>query len=146
MTDAKSIIEKLNLEPHPEGGHFRETFRDAAQTDGRSASTAIFFLLQKNEISQWHRVDSVEVWHYYAGAPLLLTLANESGVETEHVLGPDVLKNQSPQVVVPRGAWQSAVSQGDWTLVGCTVAPGFQIEGFELLDDGRHPRDVAGSR
>lgn len=143
MLDAKSIIEHLKLEPHPEGGHFRETFRDKAETDGRSASTAIFFLLQKDEISHWHRVDSVEVWHHYAGAPLLLTIADERGVETEHVLGPDILEHQSPQVVVPTSAWQSAVSQGDWTLVGCTVAPGFQFEGFELLDEGQHPRDVA---
>jgi len=145
MPDAKSIIEKLNLEPHPEGGHFRETFRDAAESDGRSVSTAIFFLLQKDEISHWHRVDAVEVWHHYDGAPLQLTLADQNGSETEYILGPDVLNGQSPQVVVPNGAWQSAVSLGDWTLVGCTVAPGFQFEGFELLDDGQHPKDVAGS-
>jgi len=146
MPDAKSIIEHLNLEPHLEGGHFRETFRDEAETDGRSASTAIFFLLQKDEISHWHRVDSVEVWHYYAGAPLLLTLADAQGVETEHLLGPDILKDQSPQVVVPKHVWQSAISQGDWTLVGCTVAPGFQFDGFELLEEGRHPREVADSK
>lgn len=140
--DAKAIIEHLKLEPHPEGGHFRETFRDTNQTDGRSASTAIFFLLQRDETSHWHRVDAVEVWHYYAGAPLRLTLADGQCAETEHLLGPDILNGQSPQVIVPREAWQSAVSLGNWTLVGCTVAPGFEFEGFELLDKGQHPRDV----
>ena len=142
MSDAQAIIAHLRLEPHPEGGHFRESFRDVGHEDGRSLSTAIFFLLQKGEISHWHRIDSVEVWHYYAGAPLQLTLADERGVESEFVLGPDVLSNQSPQVVVPSRHWQSAVSLGDWTLVGCTVAPGFEFDGFELLDPHHHPRDM----
>ena len=145
MSDAAAIIQKLNLEPHPEGGYFRETFRDDTKQSGRAASTAIFFLLQKDEVSHWHRIDCPEVWHFYAGSPLRLTLADANGRETAHLLGPDVLNQQSPQVIVPTGHWQSAISLGDWTLVGCTVAPGFEFDGFELLDAHQHPRDVAPS-
>ena len=133
---AAEIIARLQLTPHPEGGHFRETFRDSrCDADGRSASTAIYFLLARGERSHWHRVDAAEVWHYYAGDTLTLQIADESGARTVR-LGPDVAAGDVPQVVVPAHAWQAAESNGDWTLVGCTVAPGFEFAHFELA-----PRD-----
>jgi predicted cupin superfamily sugar epimerase len=129
---AAEIVGLLGLRPHPEGGHFRETFRDArAVGGGRAVSTAIYFLLARGERSHWHRVDAVEVWHYYAGAPLLLEIA-EGARRTSLTLGPDIAAGERPQGVVPAHAWQAAHSLGDWTLVGCTVAPGFDFAGFEL--------------
>jgi predicted cupin superfamily sugar epimerase len=129
---AAELIRLLDLKPHPEGGHFRETFRDARATDGgRAASTAIYFLLARGERSHWHRVDAVEVWHYYAGAPLKLDIAG-GDTRTTVTLGPDIAAGERPQGIVPAGAWQAAQTLGDWTLVGCTVAPGFEFAVFEL--------------
>jgi predicted cupin superfamily sugar epimerase len=128
---AAEIIAQLELKPHPEGGHYRETFRDPRRIDGRAVSTAIYFLLARGQRSHWHRVDAAEVWHYYAGAPLALGIADESGRRELH-LGNDLMAGHAPQAIVPAGAWQSARSLGDWTLVGCTVAPGFEFSGFEL--------------
>jgi predicted cupin superfamily sugar epimerase len=136
--DADSIIRLLGLEPHPEGGHFRETFRDEASVAGRSASTAIYFLLREGEVSRWHRVDAAEVWHWYAGAPLMLEIA-APGARTTVRLGPALPSGERPQAVVPAGRWQAARSLGRWTLVGCTVAPGFAFEGFELAPPGFDP-------
>jgi len=130
--DADSVIRLLQLAPHPEGGHFRETFRDEAGQGGRSFSTAIYFLLRAGEVSQWHRVDAAEVWHWYAGASLDLSLKTDRGPAQRVRLGPDLIAGQRPQAVVPAGCWQSAASAGAWTLVGCTVAPGFEFSGFEL--------------
>jgi predicted cupin superfamily sugar epimerase len=128
---AAEIIARLQLTPHPEGGHFRETFRDSrCDADGRSASTAIYFLLARGERSHWHRVDAAEVWHYYAGDTLTLQIADESGARTVR-LGPDLAAGDTPQAIVPARAWQAAESNGDWTLVGCTVAPGFEFAHFE---------------
>ena len=126
---ADQIVRLLDLEPHPEGGRYRETFRDTATvasgTDSaRAVSTAIYFLLRAGEVSRWHRVDASEVWHWYAGAPLALTLADAKH-RRDIRLGPDLAAGERPQAVVPAGAWQQAASLGDWTLVGCTVAPGF---------------------
>ncbi len=135
--NADDIIKKLGLAPHPEGGYFKETFRDDGSTLGRAASTAIFYFLKKGEVSHWHRVDAAEVWHWYAGAPLELSQKVEGGKTTAGILGNNVLENQVPQIVVPKGVWQSAKSLGDWTLVGCTVAPGFEFEGFEVAPEGR---------
>jgi predicted cupin superfamily sugar epimerase len=131
---ATDVINLLNLEPHPEGGYFRETFRDQhATAGGRAASTAIYFLLARGGRSHWHRVDAVEVWHYYAGAPLLLEIAEPAGAPIKRItLGPDLAAGERPQAAVSAGAWQAAGSLGEWTLVGCTVAPGFQFSGFEL--------------
>ncbi len=136
---AAEIIRLLGLQPHPEGGHYRETFRDGA-TDGsdRAASTAIYFLLREGEISRWHRVDAAEAWHWYAGAPLALTMVDAAGLR-EVRLGPDLATGERPQAVVPAGAWQQATSLGAWTLLGCTVAPGFQFSGFELAPPGFEP-------
>jgi predicted cupin superfamily sugar epimerase len=129
---AADLIRLLDLRPHPEGGHFRETFRDSQTVEGgRAASTAIYFLLARGERSHWHRVDAVEVWHHYAGSPLKLEIA-EGDARTSIALGPDIAAGERPQGVVPAGAWQAAESLGDWTLVGCTVAPGFEFAGFEL--------------
>jgi predicted cupin superfamily sugar epimerase len=135
------VIRLLDLKPHPEGGHFRETFRDPHAVDGaRAASTAIYFLLARGERSHWHRVDAAEVWHYHAGAPLELAIALDAQGPLERVrLGPDLIAGERPQAVVPAHAWQAAGSLGEWTLVGCTVAPGFQFEGFELAPAGWTP-------
>ncbi len=128
-----AIIAALKLQPHPEGGHFVETFRDAAGDNGRSRSTAIYFLLKAGERSHWHRVrDAVEIWHFYAGAPLKLGIAEDGRKPRWQRLGPHVLAGDKPQIIVPAGHWQAAESLGDWTLVGCTVAPGFEFSGFEL--------------
>ncbi len=135
---AREIIEALSLRTHPEGGHFRETFRDQRTTGGRAASTAIYYLLAKGERSHWHRVDAAEIWHWYAGAPLLLSIASPDGVSI-HRLGNDLLAGETPQAVVPAGHWQSAESLGDWTLVGCTVAPGFEFGGFEMAPKNWNP-------
>lgn len=130
MTPA-AIIESLRLEPHPEGGHYRETWRDAPET-GRGAGTAIYYFLQAGERSRWHRLDATEIWHYYAGAPIELLTCAVRGIVRRRVLGSAVLEGQNPQLIVSPDAWQSARSLGDWTLVGCTVAPAFDFERFEL--------------
>ena len=137
---AKDIIALLGLEPHPEGGHYRQTFRDAEPgSDARGMSTAIYYLLELGEVSHWHRVDAVEAWHYYAGAPLVLSLSSNGHDAEAHVLGPDLFAGQRPQVIVPKGHWQAAESLGEWTLVGCTVAPGFTFKGFEMAPPDWHP-------
>ena len=137
---ADDVIRLLDLKPHPEGGHFRETFRDAQQVDGaRAASTAIFFLLARGERSHWHRVDAAEIWHWYAGAPLELDIASASGQRERVTLGSDLVAGERPQAVVPAHAWQSAKTLGEWTLVGCTVAPGFEFAKFEMAPTGWEP-------
>ena len=138
MKTAKEIISALSLKPHPEGGYYRETFRDSRIIDGRSASTAIYYLLLKAQRSHWHRVDASEIWHWYDGAPLALSLKLADKLHI-HRLGPDLASGQQPQHAVPAGVWQSAASLGDWTLVGCTVAPGFEFSGFELAPAGWQP-------
>ena len=130
--EADRLIELLDLKPHPEGGHFRETFRDG--NPGRAHSTAIYFLLKAGEESRWHRVDAAEVWHFYRGAPLELCIGKQA-----YVLGSDIDAAQAPQIVVPAGAWQAARSLGDYTLVGCTVAPGFEFDHFEMAAEGFEP-------
>ena len=142
---AAEIIRLLDLKPHPEGGHFGETFRDPSTIDGRAASTAIYFLLARGERSHWHRVDAVEVWHYYAGAPLVLEMAaDESGPIRRIKLGPDIAMGERPQGVVAARHWQAAESMGEWTLVGCTVAPGFEFANFEMAPPDWSPRQLFG--
>ena len=136
---ARDVIALLGLEPHPEGGYYRETFRDGPGPDGRAASTLIYFLLDTGDVSEWHRVDATEVFHWYAGAPLVVTLSpNGHDAEARH-LGPDLKAGQRPQLVIPKGWWQTATSLGAWTLIGCTVAPGFEFSGFELAPPGWRP-------
>jgi uncharacterized protein len=137
---AADVIRMLDLKPHPEGGHFRQTFRDSKTVDGaRAASTAIYFLLARGERSLWHRVDAAEAWHWHAGAPLELEIASASGHRERLTLGSDLAAGQRPQAVVPADAWQAAQSLGDWTLVGCTVAPGFEFAKFELAPKDWEP-------
>ena len=133
MPCAADIISQLELRPHPEGGHYRETFRDnRTDAQGRALSTAIYFLLARGERSHWHRVDAVEVWHYYAGSALTLQIANEGCKPHAVRLGSDPASGERPQAIVPAHAWQSAQTTGDWTLVGCTVSPGFEFAGIVL--------------
>ena len=137
---AAQIIELLDLQPHPEGGHYRETFRDrVAGPDGRAASTLIYFLLAAGERSHWHRVDATEIWHYHAGAPLQLLISEDGKTVSDITLGAGLSTGEQPQGIVPVHAWQSARSTGDWTLVGCTVAPGFDFAGFEMAPDDWEP-------
>jgi predicted cupin superfamily sugar epimerase len=135
------IIAQLELRAHPEGGHYRETFRDSsAQTNARAPSTAIYYLLSRGERSHWHRIDAAEVWHFYAGSALTLQIANDGCRGHVVRLGPDLAAGERPQAIVPARAWQAAESTGDWTLVGCTVAPGFEFASFELAPKDWSPR------
>jgi predicted cupin superfamily sugar epimerase len=136
---AAAIIRALDLKPHPEGGHYRETFRHVPPSGGRGAMTAIYYLLQDREVSAWHRVDAAEIWHFYAGAPLALSLSSDGRKTEDVMLGPTVTKGERPQAVIDPGCWQSARSLGDWTLVGCTVGPAFDFAGFELAPRGWTP-------
>jgi hypothetical protein len=141
---ADAVIRLLDLKPHPEGGHFRETFRDMRQVDGgRSASTAIYFLLARSERSHWHRIDAAEIWHWYAGAPLVLEISQDHDRIERVTLGCDLAAGERPQAIVPAQAWQAAQTLGDWTLVGCTVAPGFDFSGFDLAPENWSPQDFA---
>jgi hypothetical protein len=138
VSTAEQIIAALGLAAHPEGGFYRETFRDSSVPGGRAQSTAIYYLLRADERSHWHRVDASEVWHWYAGAPLELRIAQDRGASAK-ILGNDLAKGERPQIVVPPGAWQSARSLGAYTLVGCTVAPGFEFSKFEMAPEGWEP-------
>ena len=133
MTEADRIIAELHLSPHPEGGWYRQTWAGPLR-DGRASGTAILFLLKAGERSHWHRVDADEIWLWHAGAPLRLSMGTERA--QAQILGPAVLEGQSPQILVPAGHWQAAESLGGWTLVSCTVSPGFRFEGFELAPPG----------
>lgn len=146
MSKAKELIRTLDLKPHPEGGWYAETWRAHAPPGERAAGTAIYFLLDVGEASHWHRIDSAEIWHWYAGGPLSMTLSPDGHDATAMVLGPDVAAGQRPQLIVPPGWWQTATSLGAFTLCGCTVSPGFEFDRFELASpDWRPvPRDPAG--
>jgi uncharacterized protein len=132
--DARLVIERLGLEPHPEGGWYRQTWRHEPAEGSRGAGTAIYYLLAAGERSAWHRVDATEIWHFYAGGPVRMRL--HSGVEgddvTDVVLGPGLAEGEVPQAVVPERWWQTAAPLGAWALVGCTVSPAFEFDGFEL--------------
>ena len=136
---ADEVIAALRMQPHPEGGHYVETWRHLPDEGGRGAGTAIYYLLQAGERSHWHRVDAAEIWHWYAGSPLDLSLSPD-GVAVEILpLGNDLATGARPQILVPAGVWQSAASAGAWTLVGCTVSPAFEFVGFELAAPGWSP-------
>ena len=137
---AAAIIAKLGLEPHPEGGWYRETWRAPAAPGERAGGTAIHFLLDAGERSHWHRVDAAEIWLWHAGRPLTLSIAAGAEEPARHVtLGPDVLAGEAPQVLIPPGHWQAATPSGGWTLVSCVVSPGFEFAGFELAPPGWEP-------
>ena len=136
----EDIIDTLGLEPHPEGGWFRETFRAVSEGSERSASTAIYYLLKSEEQSRWHRVvDADEIWNWYAGSSLLLSLSDNWRGRQEIVLGANIVAGERPQAVVPNGVWQSARPRDGWALVGCVVAPAFRFEAFEMAPDGWEP-------
>ena len=137
--NASEVIASLELSRHPEGGWFRETWRDAAPVGERAAGTAIYYLLTEGELSHWHRLDATEIWHFYVGDPLELALSSDGASVRRLVLGTELDQKQLPQGVVPAGTWQSARSLGRWTLVGCTVAPAFEFGGFELAPPGWEP-------
>ena len=136
---ADAIVARLGLAPHPEGGWFRQTWiEERPEGDGtRPAGTAIYYLLAAGQRSHWHRVDATEIWHFYAGAPLVLSIAEtEAGPARDITLGPDLAAGQVPQAIVPKGNWQAARPTGAWSLAGCTVSPAFRFEGFELAPEG----------
>jgi hypothetical protein len=139
VRDHHAIIEHLGLQPHPEGGWYAETWRHDPGDGDRAAGTAIYYLLAAGQRSHWHRVDATEVWHFYAGDPLRLRIHHGDGPTDDVVLGTDLAAGQVPQAVVPPGAWQAAEPTGAWTLVGCTVSPGFTFEGFELAEPDWSP-------
>lgn len=142
---ADAVAEALELKPHPEGGRYRETWRDDPGDGTRGAGTSILFLLSAKERSHWHRVDAAEGWHWHAGAPLQLSLCWEGSDPLEVVLGPHLSAGQRLSAVVPRRWWQAAAplppaaGQG-WSLVTCTVCPAFSFAGFELAPSGWSPR------
>jgi predicted cupin superfamily sugar epimerase len=137
---AGTVIAKLGLVPHPEGGHYRETWRADATAGRRPPATAILYLLAATERSAWHRVDATEIWLYHGGDPLELSIASQEGDEpVRHVVGTEVVEGERPQVIVPASAWQSARTLGSWSLVSCVVSPGFRFEGFELAAPGWEP-------
>lgn len=139
------LIRRLGMQPHPEGGHYVETYRDRPQGDGRGAVTCIHFLLQAGEVSAWHRIDATEIWHFAAGDPLVLTLsANGEDCEASH-LGSDLAVGQKPHVVLPPQCWQTAETLGSWTLASCVVAPAFAFAGFELAPPDWRPRPGSSS-
>jgi len=133
---ADEIIALLELQPHPEGGHYRQTWIAETEGGARPAGTAIYFLLKDGERSHWHTVDATEIWLWHAGAPLILSLSEtDTGPATEHLLTGDLTKGR-PQGIVPENWWQAARTTGDWTLVSCTVSPAFRFEGFVLAEPG----------
>lgn len=137
---ARRLIDRLGLQPHPEGGWYRETWRDAPDGGGRGTVTQIYYLLEAGDRSVWHRVnDATEIWHHYAGDPLALTLSPDGRGTEAHTLGDDPLAGQLPHVAIPPGWWQTAESLGAWTLCGCTVAPAFEFAGFEMAPPGWEP-------
>lgn len=134
---SQDIIAMLGLARHPEGGWFRETWRGQAGPDGRAVGTAIYFLLAEGEASHWHRVDATEIWLFHAGAPLALRVApSAAGPVDVTTLGTDLAAGARPQAIVPAGAWQAARTAGAWSLMSCTVSPGFSFDGFELAPEG----------
>jgi predicted cupin superfamily sugar epimerase len=133
------VIAALELKPHPEGGHFREIWRDVPAGGGRGAGTAIYYLLRAGERSHWHRVDAAEAWHFYGGDPLSLSLSADGRSVTTLTLGADLTAGQVPFAMVPAGHWQAAAPAGRWGLVGCTVCPAFDFVGFELAPPGWQP-------
>lgn len=138
---ANEIIRLLNLAPHPEGGHYGETYRAAGREGARAPLTAIYYLLQADEVSAWHKVDADEAWLWHAGGPLSLTLSPPDGKgAASFTLGPDLRAGQRPQAIVPAGHWQTAETLGAWTLVSCLVAPGFEFSGFTLAPPGWRPQ------
>lgn len=138
---ARTLIEALDLSPHPEGGWYRETWRAAVESGERAGGTAIYFLLESHQRSHWHRVDANEHWFWHGGAPIALSIAPDGGPVERITLGIDLVEGQRPQALVPAGHWQAAEPLGGWALVSCTVIPGFQFSGFTLAPPGWCPAE-----
>jgi predicted cupin superfamily sugar epimerase len=136
MMTPDQIIKTLGLRPHPEGGWYSETWR--GDETPRSSGTSIYFLLEAHQSSNWHRVDAVEIWHWYAGSPMELHI-HEDGETRVEILGNNIAEDQRPQRIVPKNAWQKSIPNDGWVLVGCTVSPGFEFEGFEMAETGWEP-------
>jgi predicted cupin superfamily sugar epimerase len=136
---ADDIIAALGMQPHPEGGHYAETWRGPDRGDGRATATMIYFMLRAGERSHWHRVDADEIWLYHLGDPLRLSISADGAAVADHLLGVELTAGEQPQIVVPADAWQAAESLGEFTLVSCAVAPGFEFAGFELAAPGWKP-------
>jgi len=137
--DPEAIIRELGLQPHPEGGHFAQTWCDQPRGGGRGAGSAIYYLLRAGERSAWHRIDAAEVWHLYAGGPVRLRISVDGRTAEEHRLGMSLAAGERPQLTIPALAWQTAEPLGAWALVGCTVAPAFDFSGWELAPPGWEP-------
>ncbi len=129
---AEAVRNALGLAPHPEGGHYREVWRDRPVSGERGAATSILFLIAAGERSHWHQVDAAEIWLWQAGAPLVLGISQDGAPKQEVRLGPDIASGEVLQAVVPVRVWQEASSLGAWSLVSCVVAPAFEFSGFEL--------------
>lgn len=140
MKTAREIIAALALQPHPEGGWYRETWRAPHEKGARAAGTAIYYLLEGDQFSHWHRVDAAEIWLWHAGAPLALTTSPDGHDAEARILGPELAQGQHPQIVIPAHSWQTAASLGRYTLVSCVVAPGFEFSGFEMAPPDWRPR------
>lgn len=136
---ADEIVRLLDLKPHPEGGHFRETWRATVKPGERAVGTAIYYLLKEGEKSHWHRVDAAEIWHFHAGSPLELSISPDGRQQEATILGIGFAAGERPQIIVPANYWQAARPLGDWTLAGCTVSPGFTFDGFEMAPPGWMP-------
>ena len=139
MSLPDQIIARLGLKPHPEGGHYAETWRHTPEDGGRGAGTAIYYLLRAGERSHWHRIDATEIWHFHAGDPLVLRLSEDGKAERAVILGGDITGGQAGQMVVLPHVWQAAEPLGAWVLVSCTVSPAFSFEGFEMAPKGWNP-------
>ncbi len=139
MTTARDLIDMLGLQLHPEGGWYKETWRADAAPGQRASGTAIYYLLEADQFSHWHRVDATEIWLWHAGAPLALTISPDGHDAEAKVLGPEFAQHQQPQIVVPANWWQTAASLGRYTLVSCTVSPGFEFSGFEMAPPDWRP-------
>jgi uncharacterized protein len=136
---ASQVIGLLNLEPHPEGGWYRQSFSDRPDSTGRPLSTAIYYLLEGGKRNAWHRVDATEMWHWYGGDAMRIEVSHDGVHRIESLLGPDLMSGERPQFVIPAGHWQRTTCLGDWALIGCTVTPGFQFSRFELAEPGWEP-------
>ncbi|MCJ9430801.1 cupin domain-containing protein [Kordiimonas sp. A6E486] len=140
---AAEIVALLDLKPHPEGGYYSRTYRHEDGPEGRGHGSAIYYLLEGGDFALWHQVDADENWHWYAGAPLTLEIADDSHILSRHTLGPALTAGERPQTLVPAHQWQRARSEGSWTLCGCTVCPGFLFDNYTLAPEGWMPGDPA---
>ena len=140
MQSKQDIIHTLALEPHPEGGYYRRTYKNTngpsvEEGENRGYATAIYYLAEGETFSSWHKTDGDELWFWHAGAPLTLEVKEIDGSVSKKRLGSDFTAGEQPQQLAPKNQWQRAKSDGEWTLVSCSVSPGFLFETFEMIED-----------